>query len=198
MFTPFVIFGRFRAGAIFSRGATLTNRTGPVGPNRHTFPTAAMCRTEAAGAGRRIYYQWPKAAMRRQGRRETPACEIYPNRRRAFWGTLDRSIERSRASPRSGRSKGPADAQRPRGGVTRKGEPSGPGYAGHILRMCRRPLCPFLRFIKIYLMKRLTCPICRFSGFTGGKMNFHKCGWNCCAFCGNNSTLWISPPFKRL
>ena len=177
MFTPFVIFGRFRAGAIFSRGATLTNRTGPVGPNRHTFPTAAMCRTEAAGAGRRIYYQWPKATMRRQGRRETPACEVYPNRRRAFWGTLDRSIERSRASPRSGRSKGPADAQRPRGGVTRKGEPSGPGYAGHIQGMCRRPLCPFLRFIKIYLMKRLTCHICRLSGVTGSEMNFHiVCG----------------------
>lgn len=113
-------------------------------------------------------------------------------------GTLDRSIERSRASPRSGRSKGPADAQRPRGGVTRKGEPSGPGYAGHILCMCRRPLCPFLCFITIYLMKRLTCPVCRFSGFTGGEMNFHKCGCNCCGFCGNNSTLWISPPFGRL
>ena len=113
-------------------------------------------------------------------------------------GTLDRSAERSRASPRSGRSKGPSDAARPRGGVTRKGEPSGPGYAGHILRMCRRPLCPFLRFIKIYLMKRLTCPICRFSGFTGGEMNFHKCGWNSRFFCGNNSTLWISPPFGRL
>ena len=48
--------------------------------------------------------------------------------------------------------------------------------------MCRRPLCPFLRFIKIYLMKRLTCPICRFSGFTGGKMNFHKCSWKTAAF----------------
>ncbi len=38
---------------------------------------------------------------------QSTACEVYPNRRRAFWGTLDRSIERSRASPRSGRSKGP-------------------------------------------------------------------------------------------
>jgi hypothetical protein len=47
-------------------------------------------------------------------------------------------------------------------------------------------------------MKRLTCPICRFSGFTGGKMNFHKCGRNGSFFCGNNSTLWISPPFGRL
>lgn len=64
--------------------------------------------------------------------------------------------------------------------------------------MCRRPLCPFLRFIKIYLMKRLTCPICRFSGSTGGEMNFHKCGRNGRFFCGNNSTLWISPPFGRL
>ena len=68
----------------------------------------------------------------------------------AFLGTLDRSAERSRASPRSGRSKGPTDAQRPWGGVTRKGESSGPGYAGHIQGMCRRPLCPFLRFIKIF------------------------------------------------
>ena len=101
MFTPFVIFGLLRAGTFFSCGATLTNRTGPVGPNQHTFPTAAMCRIEAAGAGRRIYYRWPRATMRRQGRRETPACEVYPNRRRAFWGTLDRSVERSRASPRS-------------------------------------------------------------------------------------------------
>lgn len=113
-------------------------------------------------------------------------------------GTLDRSIERSRASPRSGRSKGPADATRPRGGVTRKSEPSGPGYAGHIQGMCRRPLCPFLRCMKFLLMQRLTCPICRFSGFIGGEMNFHKCGWNCRVFCGNNSTLWISPPFGRL
>lgn len=88
MFTPFVIFGLLRAGAFFSCGATLTNRTGPVGPNQHTFPTAAMCRTEAAGAGRRIYYRWPKATMRRQGRREMPACEVYPNRRRAFWAPL--------------------------------------------------------------------------------------------------------------
>ena len=47
-------------------------------------------------------------------------------------------------------------------------------------------------------MKRLTCPICRFSGFTGGEMNFHKCGRNGSFFCGNNSTLWISPPFGRL
>lgn len=94
-----------------------------------------------------------------------------------FLGTLDRSAERSRASPRSGRSKGPSDDARPRGGVTRKGEPSGPGYAGHILRMCRRPLCPFLRCMKFLLMQRLTCPIRRFSGFTGGEMNFHiVCG----------------------
>ena len=113
-------------------------------------------------------------------------------------GTLDRSVERSRASPRSGHSKGPTDAASPWGGVTRKGEPSGPGYAGHILRMCRRPLCPFLRFIKIYLMKRLTCHICRFSGFTGGEMNFHKWVMQSAIFCGNNSTLWISPPFGRL
>lgn len=63
------------------------------------------------------------------------------------------------------------------GGVTRKGESSGPGYAGHIQGMCRRPLCPFLRFIKIYLMKRLTCHICRLSGVTGSEMNFHiVCG----------------------
>ena len=113
-------------------------------------------------------------------------------------GTLDRSIERSRASPRSGRSKGPADAQRPRGGVTRKGEPSGPGYAGHIQGMCRRPLCPFLRCIKIYLMKRLTGPTRRFSGFTGDEMNFHKWVMRSAVFCGNNSTLWISPPFGRV
>ena len=113
-------------------------------------------------------------------------------------GTLDRSIERSRASPHSGRSKGPADAQRPQGGVTRKGEPSGPGYAGHILCMCRRPLCPFLCFTMIYLMKRLTCPVCRFSGFTGGEMNFHKWIMRSAIFCGNNSTLWISPQFSRL
>ena len=92
-------------------------------------------------------------------------------------GTLDRSVERSRASPRSGRSKGPSDDARPRGGVTRKGEPSGPGYAGHILCMCRHPLCPFLRCMKFLLMQRLTCPIRRFSGFTGGEMNFHiVCG----------------------
>ena len=64
--------------------------------------------------------------------------------------------------------------------------------------MCRRPLCPFLRCMRFSLMQRLTCPICRFSGFTGGEMNFHKCGWNCRVFCGNNSTLWISPPFGRL
>ena len=38
-------------GAFFFCGATLTNRTGPVGPNRHTFPTAAMCRTEVMGQG---------------------------------------------------------------------------------------------------------------------------------------------------
>ena len=107
-------------------------------------------------------------------------------------------MERSRASPRSGRSKGPSDAARPRGGVTRKGEPSGPGYAGHIQGMCRRPLCPFLRCMKFLLMQRLTCPICRFSGFTGGEMNFHKCGILHGVFCGNNSTLWISPPFGRL
>ena len=136
--------------------------------------------------------------MRRQGRRKAPACEVYPNRRRAFWGTLDRSVERARASPRSGCSKGPTDAARPWGGVTRKGEPSGPGYAGHILRMCRRPLCPFLRYMKFLLMQRLTCPIYRFSGFTGGEMNFHKCGLRSGIFCGNNSTLWISPPFDRL
>ncbi len=92
-------------------------------------------------------------------------------------GTLDRSIERSKASPHSRYSKGPADAARPRGGVTRKGEPSGPGYAGHIQGMCRRLLCPFLRFIKIYLMKRLTCHLCRLSGVTGGEMNFYiVCG----------------------
>ena len=136
--------------------------------------------------------------MRRQRRRETPACEVYPNRRRAFWGTLDRSVERSRASPRSGRSKGPTDAQRPWGGVTRKGEPSGPGYAGHIQGMCRRPLCPFLRCMKFLFMQRLTCPICRFSGFTSGEMNFHKYRPLGGFFCGNNSTLWISPPFGRL
>ena len=29
-------------------------------------------------------------------------------------------------------------------------------------------------------------------------MNFHKCGRNGSFFCGNNSTLWISPPFGRL
>ena len=40
------------------------------------------------GARWRICYQWPKATMRRQGRRETPACEVYPNRRRAFWAPL--------------------------------------------------------------------------------------------------------------
>ena len=107
-------------------------------------------------------------------------------------------MERSRASPRSGRSKSPTDAARPWGGVTRKGEPSGPGYAGHILCMCRRPLCPFLCCMKFLLIKRLMCPVCRFSGFTGGEMNFHKCSWNCRVFCGNNSTLWISPPFSRL
>ena len=107
-------------------------------------------------------------------------------------------MERSRASPRSGRGKGPTDAARPWGGVTRKGEPSGPGYAGHILCMCRRPLCPFLCCMKFLLIQRLMCPVCRFSGFTGGEMNFHKCGWNCRVFCGNNSTLWISPPFSRL
>ena len=132
------------------------------------------------------------------GTPQSTACEVYPNKAVRFLGTLDRSVERSRASPRSGRSKGPSDATRPRGGVTRKGEPSGPGYTGHILRMCRRPLCPFLRCIKFLLMQRLTCPIRRFSGFTGGEMNFHKSGQNCCVFCGNNSTLWISPPFSRL
>ena len=166
MFTPFVIFGLLRAGTFFSCGATLTNRTGPVGPNQHTFPTAAMCRTEAAGAGRRIYYRWPRATMRRQGRRETPACEVYPNRRRAFWAPLT-ALRAVKGKP----------AQRPRGGVTRKGGPSGPGYAGYILRMCRRPLCPFLRCMKFLLIQRLTCPIRRFSGFTGGEMNFHiVCG----------------------
>ena len=96
--------------------------------------------------------------MRRQGRRRALPVRFIRTRRCAFWGTLDRSVERSRASPRSGRSKGPSDAQRPRGGVTRKGEPSGPGYAGHILRMCRRPLCPFLRFIKIYLNEAADVP----------------------------------------
>ena len=149
MFTPFVIFGRFRAGAIFSRGATLTNRTGPVGPNRHTFPTAAMCRTEAAGVGRRIYYQWPKAAMRRQGRRETPACEVYPNRRRAFWGTLDRSIVRSRASPRSGRSKGPRTL-RVRGGARARVSPAALAMPGTYSVCVAAPYALFfasLRFI---------------------------------------------------
>ena len=106
MFTPFVIFGLLRAGTFFSCGATLTNRTGPVGPNQHTLRTTAVFRTEVMGQGGGICYQWPKATMRRQGRRETPACEVYPNRRRAFWGTLDRSVERSRASPRSVRGAG--------------------------------------------------------------------------------------------
>ena len=150
MFTPFVIFGLLRAGAFFSCGATLTNRTGPVGPNRHTLPTRLCAEQRQWGQGGGICCQWPKATMRRQGRRETPACEVYPNRRRAFWGTLDRSVERSRASPRSGRSKGPADAQRPSSGVTRKGGPSGPGYAGHILLCVAAPYALFfasLRFI---------------------------------------------------
>lgn len=29
-------------------------------------------------------------------------------------------------------------------------------------------------------------------------MNFHKCAMQSAIFCGNNSTLWISPPFGRL
>ena len=73
-----------------------------------------------------------------------------------------------------------------------------PGLCRAHAPMCRRPLCPFLRCMKFLLMQRLTSPVCRFSGFTGGEMNFHKCGWNCRVFCGNNSTLWISPPFGRL
>ena len=79
-------------------------------------------------------------------------------------GTLDRS--------KSGQGQArAASAGRGHGG------PSGPGYAGYILRMCRRPLCPFLRCMKFLLIQRLTCPIRRFSGFTGGEMNFHiVCG----------------------
>ena len=145
MFTPLCDIWAAPHGRIFLL------RSYPHKPNRARraqsahIPNCGYVPNRGDGAGQRIYYRWPRATMRRQGRRETPACEVYPNRRRAFWGTLDRSVERSRASPRSGRSKGPSDAQRPRGGVTRKGEPSGPGYAGHILCMCRRPLCPFQR-----------------------------------------------------
>ncbi len=170
-----MIFGLLRAGTFSFCGVALTNRTGPVGPNRCMFRTAAVYRTEETGQGGESYVT--------SGRR--PLCGVKDaakrlpvrfirNRQRAFLGTLDCSVERSRASPRSGRSKGHSDAARPSGGVTRKGEPSGPSYAGHILGMCRRPLCPFLRCMKFLLMQRLTCHICRFSGSTGGKMNFHK------------------------
>ena len=44
------------------------------------------------------------------GTPQSTACEVYPNKAVRFLGTLDRSVERSRASPRSGRSKGPSDA----------------------------------------------------------------------------------------
>ena len=88
MFTPFVIFGPLRMGAFFFCGATLTNRTGPVGPNRHTLPTRLCAEQRQWGQGGGICCQWPKATMRRQGRRETPACEVYPNRRRVLWSAL--------------------------------------------------------------------------------------------------------------
>lgn len=51
-------------------------------------PNCGCVPNRGDGTGRRICYRWPKATMRRQGRRETPACEVYPNRRRAFWAPL--------------------------------------------------------------------------------------------------------------
>ena len=150
MFTPFVIFGRFRAGAIFSRGATLTNRTGPVGPNRHTFPTAAMCRTEAAGVGRRIYYQWPKAAMRRQGRRETPACEVYPNRRRVLWSALTAPWSDQEQAREAGAVRAPWTLRVRRVGSHARASPAAPAMPGTYRVCIAAPYALFfaaLRFI---------------------------------------------------
>ena len=62
------------------------------------------------------------------------------------------------------------------------------GRAAEYVASGRRPLCGVKD-----AAKRLPVRFIR----TGGEMNFHKCGWNCCIFCGNNSTLWILPPFGR-
>lgn len=52
-------------------------------------PNCGYVPNRGDGAGQRIIcYQWPKAAMRRQGRRRVPACEVYPNRQRAFGAPL--------------------------------------------------------------------------------------------------------------